>query len=80
MRDKSFLRKLRPVEKNCPFCQKKFDLDFKQPEILRKYISERGKIFGKDRTGLCSKHQRRTAREIKRARFLGLLAYTSKVR
>lgn len=80
MREKSFIKKLRPVERNCPFCQKKFEPDFKQPEILANYISERGKILGKDRTGLCSKHQRRVANEIKRARFLGLLSYTAKIR
>lgn len=80
MREKSFIKKLKPVERNCPFCQKKFEPDFKQSEILANYISERGKILGKDRTGLCSKHQRRVANEIKRARFLGLLSYTAKIR
>lgn len=80
MRDKAFLKKLKPVEKNCPFCQKKFSPDYKQPEILKTYTSERKKILGKDRTGLCSKHQRQVAKEIKRARFLGLLPYTSQIK
>lgn len=80
MRVKSFIKKLKPVERNCPFCKKKFEPDFKQPEILANYITERGKILGKDRTGLCSKHQRRVATEIKRARFLGLLSYTAKIK
>lgn len=80
MREKKFIKKLKPVERNCPFCQKKFEPDFKQLEVLGNYISERGKILGKDRTGLCSKHQRRVDNEIKRARFLGLLSYTAKIR
>lgn len=68
-------KKLEPVAKNCPFCKNKNEPDFKEVEVLKNYINERGKILGKDRTGLCSKHQRLLTREIKRARFLALLPF-----
>lgn len=73
-------RKLPPVVRDCPFCKKESILNYKEVEVLKKYITERGKIIGKDRTGICSKHQRGLAREIKRARFLALLPFTSFVR
>ncbi len=74
-KSKSFLRKLKPVERNCPYCRKEAVPDFKTPEKLRIYVSDRGKILGKDRTGLCSKHQRHVVKEVKRARYLALLPY-----
>lgn len=79
-KSKSFLRKLKPVERNCPYCKQEVLPDFKVSEKLRIYVSDRGKILGKDRTGLCSKHQRRIVKEIKRARFLGLLPFTANVK
>ncbi|MGB9637594.1 MAG: 30S ribosomal protein S18, partial [Microgenomates group bacterium] len=60
-------RKQRPVPQNCEFCHQKKNPDFREVEVLRKYITERGKIMSKDRTGLCSKHQSRLATAIKRA-------------
>jgi len=43
---------------------------------LQRYISDRGRIQPRRRTGVCAKHQRRLALAIKRARFLALLPYT----
>ncbi len=64
---------------DCYFCKKGIkEIDFKDTELLRKFISGLGKIKAKKRTGICSKHQRKLARAIKRARSLGLLSYTSK--
>jgi small subunit ribosomal protein S18 len=40
-------------------------------------VSDRSKILGKGRTGVCAKHQRILGREIKRARHLGMLQFTS---
>lgn len=79
-KSKSFIRKLRPVATNCPFCHKAVSPDFKEVSILKNYISERGKIISKDRSGLCSRHQRQVAVEIKRARFLALLPFTTQVK
>ncbi len=67
--------KRKPVKKNCPFCREDKNPDYKETEVLRKYISERGKILGKDRTGLCLKHQKRTAMAVKRARQLATLPF-----
>jgi small subunit ribosomal protein S18 len=52
-------------------------IDFKQADLLRRFISEDGKIRPRRQTGTCSKHQRELARAIKRARHLALLPYTS---
>jgi len=63
----------------CYFCQRNIkDIDFKDIETLKRFISGLGKIRAKKRTGVCASHQRKLARAIKRARILGLLPYTSK--
>lgn len=51
-------------------------INYKDVDTLRRFITDRGKIRPRRQTGLTSKHQRRLAREIKRARFLALLPYT----
>ncbi len=64
--------------KVCSVCVGKVEvIDYKAPEKLRDYISDRGKIQPRRRTGTCAKHQRMLARAIKRARHLALLPYTS---
>ncbi|MGD0523009.1 MAG: 30S ribosomal protein S18 [Candidatus Microgenomates bacterium] len=75
-RRKSMNRKLKPVAVNCVFCNTKTVPDYKKYGDLGKYITERAKIQPKTRTGLCAKHQRRVAQEIKRARQVGLLPFT----
>lgn len=63
----------------CFFCQKNIkEIDFKNTEMLRRYISGLAKIRARKRTGVCSKHQRHLAKAIKRARHLGLLPTTDK--
>jgi len=64
-----------PVPVNCPFCKSKSAPDYKDVETLSKYMSDRAKVIGKARTGICAKHQRRISVAIKRARHLGLLPY-----
>nr|WP_199489935.1 30S ribosomal protein S18 [Meiothermus sp. QL-1] len=57
-----------------------FDLtDVKNVEILKRFLSETGKILPRRRTGLSAKEQRKLARTIKRARVLGLLPFTEKL-
>lgn len=67
--------KVRPISVNCAFCEAKTDPDYKAYEILSKYVSERGRIADKERSGNCSKHQRKMTTAIKRARHLGLILY-----
>ncbi|MDP2664304.1 MAG: 30S ribosomal protein S18 [bacterium] len=63
----------------CYFCQRNVrEIDFKDAHILKKFISGSGKIRPKKKTGVCSSHQRKLARAIKRARTLALLSSTSK--
>ena len=50
-------------------------IDYKDVKLLQRYISERGKIVPSRITAVSAKKQRELAREIKRARFLGLLPY-----
>ena len=64
---------------DCYFCQRNIkEIDFKEIETLKKFISGLGKIKPRKKTGLCAKHQRQLARAIKRARHLGLLSATTK--
>ncbi|MEJ7555004.1 MAG: 30S ribosomal protein S18 [Aquificaceae bacterium] len=65
----------RTAKKVCYFCEAKKDPSYKEYEELRKFMTERGKIIGRRQTGVCAKHQRMLAREIKRARQLALLPY-----
>lgn len=51
-------------------------VNYKEPEILRKYINEKGKILPRRVTGNCAHHQRMIAKEIKRARAIALLPFT----
>ncbi|MDR1816296.1 MAG: 30S ribosomal protein S18 [Clostridiales Family XIII bacterium] len=63
-------------KKACPFCaDKNLVIDYKDAELLGKYISERGKIMPKRMTGVCAMHQRALATEIKRARIVALLPF-----
>ena len=50
-------------------------IDYKESVKLRRYISDRGKIEPRRRTGTCARHQRALAMAIKRARHLALLPY-----
>lgn len=62
---------------NCFFCKYKIEPSFKDSENLEKFLSPRKKIVGRDRSGLCAKHQRKLTREIKYARYLALIPYVS---
>lgn len=66
-----------PRRKVCVFCADKTTADYKTPDLLRRFVSDRGKIEPRRRTGTCAKHQRALALAIKRARHLALLPYTA---
>ncbi len=57
------------------FCMDKKEPDYKNVELLRQYISERGKIISRERNGNCAKHQRRMTAAIERARYLAMLPF-----
>ena len=65
-----------PRRKFCSLCVDNVkSIDYKDPAKLRHYISDRGKIGPRRKTGTCAKHQRALALAIKRARHLALLPY-----
>lgn len=66
-----------PKRRVCAFCaDKSKTIDFRDPNRLRRYISERAKIEGRRKTATCAKHQRQMAEAIKRARHLAMLPFT----
>ena len=69
-------RRYTPKRKVCSFCEGKVrEIDYKDQDKLRGFITDRGKITPRHRTGTCAKHQRVLATAIKRARHLALLPY-----
>ena len=74
----AFRKRFAPRRKFCRFCaDKDLPLDYKRPDILRDFVTERGKIIARRITGTCAKHQRLLSTEIKRARQMALLFYTA---
>jgi small subunit ribosomal protein S18 len=62
--------------KACRFCaDADIAIDYKDPRMLRGFITERGKIVPRRISGNCAKHQRQIATAIKRARVIALLPY-----
>ncbi len=73
---KAPVRKLK--KKVCSFCKDKTTyIDYKDTPLLRKYISDRGKIRARRVSGNCSQHQRDVAVAIKNSREMALLPYSS---
>ena len=69
-------RKMR--KKVCPLCANKdLVLDYKNADKLRKFINDKGKILPRRATGACAKHQRDITLEVKRARHIAVLPYTT---
>lgn len=65
--------------KACHFCvNNAVDIDYKDIQTLRRFISSYAKIVPRKRNGVCSKHQRKLAHAIKRARIMALLPFTNK--
>ena len=66
-------------ERYCYFCvNKAVAIDYKNTEVLKRFVSSFGKITASKRSGLCSSHQRKVANEIKRSRIIGLLPFVQK--
>ena len=72
---KKVFKKL-PRKKVCAFCQEKIaEIDYKDVNRLKKYITEGGKIVPRRMSGTCAAHQRKVAVAIKRARIASLLPF-----
>jgi len=66
-------------KKYCHFCVNNIDdIDYKNVNLLRRFISSYSKIVSRKRSGVCSFHQRKLANAIKRARIMALLPFVTK--
>jgi small subunit ribosomal protein S18 len=70
------LKESQARKRNCVFCREKIqDVDYKDINHLRRFISEKGKIRSRRITGACRRHQNQIAVAVKRAREMALLPY-----
>jgi len=75
-KDGKMSRSPRFKKKVCKFCHNKdIAIDYKNSDLLEKFLTERGKILPRRITGTCAKHQRHIATEVKRARMIALLPF-----
>ena len=71
-------RQRRPRKRVCTFCVDKVDsIDYKEIGKLKKFLSERSKIYPRRISGNCAKHQRQLTIAIKRARNVALLPFSA---
>lgn len=65
-------------KRHCRFCENKIsEIDYRDDRLLRRFVTERGKIIPRRISGSCARHQRMLTTAIKRARQLAILPYTS---
>jgi small subunit ribosomal protein S18 len=77
-KDKKKRRRSVPRRKICRFCaDKKARVNYKDPNTLKYFVTERGKIIPRRISGNCAHHQRQVSKAIKRARQIALLPYSS---
>lgn len=70
-------KKIRPRKKVCYFTKSNTKyIDYKDVELMKRFISPNGKITPRRVTGTCAKHQRELAVAIKNARFMAILPYS----
>ncbi|MFC1496050.1 30S ribosomal protein S18 [Candidatus Margulisiibacteriota bacterium] len=78
-REKNERREKKPFKKRrirpCLFCEGK-TVDYKDVPLVKHFISDRGKILPGRITGCCTRHQRKVAKLVKRARHAGLIIYS----
>ena len=66
-------------DRYCYFCVNNVNrIDYKNQQLLRRFISSYSKIVPRKRSGVCSKHQRQLAQAIKRARIMAILPFVTK--
>lgn len=74
-------RRFRGRRRYCLFCAEKIEhIDYKDIDLLRQFVTDRGKIRPRRQTGTCTKHQRQVALAIKRARHIALLPFAGEMR
>lgn len=71
--------KMERTKRYCLFCQNKSIPSYTDLATLRRFLTDRAKIVNKERSGVCSKHQRAVSKNIKYARHLALLPFVPKI-
>ena len=67
------------MTQQCFFCSQNLqNVDFKETDLLKRFVSSQAKIIDPRHTHICAKHHRKIATAVKRARFMGLLPYVRK--
>jgi small subunit ribosomal protein S18 len=61
------------IKRDCKLCEDQIEIDYKQSDLLKKFMTERGKILARRISGNCARHQRQLALAIKRARTMLLV-------
>lgn len=74
-RERRQIKRKTNTPKKCYFCSESKTPWFSDTSVLQRYMTERGKIIGRARSGLCAKHQRMLTTAIKHARHLALLPF-----
>ncbi len=67
------------MAKQCFFCSQNInEIDYKEVDLVRRFVSSQAKIIDPKHTGVCARHERRLAEAIKRARHMALLPFVSR--
>jgi small subunit ribosomal protein S18 len=69
----------RPTTAKCAYCETSTAPDYKEFQTLSTYMTERGKLIARSRSGLCMTHQRRMTVAVKRARHLARLPFVARL-
>ena len=75
VRQKKKKEKKSYTSKPCKFCIDKMNINYKNEVLLRRFITDRGKITPRRITGTCARHQRQLSAAIKRARSIAILPF-----
>jgi small subunit ribosomal protein S18 len=71
-------QRYQPVRRHCVFCaDKNAKIDYKDIDVLKRFVTDRGKIRARRKTGACARHQRAIAAAVKRARHIALLPFVA---
>ena len=68
--------KVRPINRHCVYCKGKIEPSYKDVETVNDFVTERARMVGRARSGVCSRHQKKLAIAIKRSRHIGLLPFS----
>ncbi|MCS7185215.1 MAG: 30S ribosomal protein S18 [bacterium] len=74
MKNRKYIKRKPPP---CRPCKEAIEVDYKNVSFLRQYLTPRGRMLSREKTGFCAYHQRRFAEAVKRARIVALLPFVA---